>query len=155
MLLAICSAVVVFPHHLAPSMSTAPFPANLRCSRLSATLFLYIFSISFHHHDCCKDTNNLSNSPIWLKTVHPFGQYLFQHLANICSPTCPENAKDGKHFRRKNVKTALPGVYPPRTAKVKCLHGFLRVLFCTKGKIQCPPRKEMNRGPIKRRNEGW
>ena len=81
MLLAICSAVVVFPHHFAPSMSTAPFPANLRCSRLSATLFLYIFSISFHHHDCCKDTNNLSNSPIWPKTVRPFGQYLFQRLA--------------------------------------------------------------------------
>ena len=89
MLLAICSAVVVFPHHFAPSMSTAPFPANLRCSRLSATLFLYIFSISFHHHDCCKNTNNLSNSPIWPKTVRPFGQKLFAHLTNIYSSVWP------------------------------------------------------------------
>ena len=51
-----------------------------------------------------------------------------------------KKAGSGKHFRRKNAKKALPGVDPPRTAKVKCLHGFLRVLFCTKGKIQCPPK---------------
>jgi hypothetical protein len=36
-----CSAVVVFPHHLGPSISTAPLPANLRINILSAIRSLY------------------------------------------------------------------------------------------------------------------
>ncbi len=35
MLLASCFAVVVLPHHLGPSMSTAPFPSTLRLRMLS------------------------------------------------------------------------------------------------------------------------
>jgi len=40
MLLAKRDDVVVFPHHLAPSTSTAPLPSNLRSSKASTTLFL-------------------------------------------------------------------------------------------------------------------
>ena len=39
-LLAICSAVVVFPHHFAPSRRTAPFPASFLARSLSAILLL-------------------------------------------------------------------------------------------------------------------
>ena len=41
MLLACCSAVVVFPHHFGPSISTAPFEASLSANILSAILLLY------------------------------------------------------------------------------------------------------------------
>lgn len=40
-LLEICFAVVVLPHHFAPSKSTAPFPCNLRASNRSAIRGLY------------------------------------------------------------------------------------------------------------------
>ena len=39
-----CSAVVVLPHHLGPSIKTAPFPSSFRFSISSATLFLYFFT---------------------------------------------------------------------------------------------------------------
>ena len=45
-LAAICSAVVVFPHHLGPSMRTAPEDSNLSESIWSATRFLYSFIYS-------------------------------------------------------------------------------------------------------------
>ena len=35
-----CSAVVVFPHHLGPSITTAPLPSNFRFRISSAILFL-------------------------------------------------------------------------------------------------------------------
>ena len=40
-LLACCLAVVVLPHHLGPSINTAPLPANLRASSPSEILGLY------------------------------------------------------------------------------------------------------------------
>lgn len=43
MLAASCSAVVVFPHHFGPSISTAPLPSNFRIRISSAILFLYLF----------------------------------------------------------------------------------------------------------------
>lgn len=42
-LAASCSAVVVFPHHFGPSISTAPLPSNFRIRISSAILFLYLF----------------------------------------------------------------------------------------------------------------
>ena len=39
MLAATCSAVVVFPHHLGPSIRTAPFPSSFRFRMSSAILF--------------------------------------------------------------------------------------------------------------------
>ena len=44
-LLACCRAVVVLPHHFGPSINTAPLPASLRASSLSAILGLYILPI--------------------------------------------------------------------------------------------------------------
>lgn len=38
-----CEAVVVLPHHLGPSIKTAPFPASFLSRSLSAMRFLYIF----------------------------------------------------------------------------------------------------------------
>ena len=43
-LFACCSAVVVFPHHLAPSIKTAPLPLSLRSNILSAIQGRYIFN---------------------------------------------------------------------------------------------------------------
>ena len=40
MLAASCSAVVVLPHHLGPSISTAPLPSSFRIRISSAILFL-------------------------------------------------------------------------------------------------------------------
>ena len=57
--LAACrSAVVVFPHHFGPSISTAPFPLSLRSNNVSAILFLYcpIYSLSFRR----KNSKNFS-----------------------------------------------------------------------------------------------
>ncbi len=42
-LAACCSAVVVFPHHFAPSISTAPFRCKRACSISSTILRLYFF----------------------------------------------------------------------------------------------------------------
>lgn len=44
---ACCDAVVVLPHHLAPSISTAPIPERRRLSILSAILGLYSFLAIF------------------------------------------------------------------------------------------------------------
>ena len=45
-LAASCSAVVVLPHHLGPSIKTAPFLSNFRTKISSAILFLYFFMYS-------------------------------------------------------------------------------------------------------------
>ena len=46
-LCAICSAVVVLPHHLAPRMRTAPLPRSFRWSSWSAIRFLYAISVIY------------------------------------------------------------------------------------------------------------
>ena len=48
-----CSAVVVLPHHLGPSISTAPFPSSLRFRISSAILFLYFFIRKTSLHRYC------------------------------------------------------------------------------------------------------
>ena len=60
---AICSAVVVFPHHLAPSISMAPLPANLRINILSTTRCLYTFFI-LNFFVLCKVIQNPLNISI-------------------------------------------------------------------------------------------
>ena len=43
--LAICSAVVVLPHHFGPSIKTAPLPSSFSCRMESTTLFRYFFTL--------------------------------------------------------------------------------------------------------------
>ena len=85
-LLAICSAVVVFPHHFAPSISTAPLPANLRSKSPSAILFLYVFTILCIYFQGAKVQHLFHNSAIWPIFVRPFGRFSFTHLADFRPP---------------------------------------------------------------------
>ena len=54
-LAAMFSAVVVFPHHFAPWISTTPADSNCSFNSLSATLFLYFSIISTIDFLRCKD----------------------------------------------------------------------------------------------------
>ena len=64
-----------------------PFPANLRCSRPSAILFLYTFSIWSLLYSYNKDTKNLSRSPIWPIFIPELG-CLYQTRKVDCTEQC-------------------------------------------------------------------
>ena len=76
---ACCSAVVVLPHHLGPSIKTAPIPDSFRCNSLSAILGLYVFI------PICwlqgKDNTILQNYRLWLNKITCFGQNIYRHSA--------------------------------------------------------------------------
>ncbi len=84
-LFASCFAVVVLPHHLGPSMRTAPFPRTLRSRSLSAIRCLY-FAITFpfwpqRYSFYVKQTRKS-------KTFRSFVAHSFGRLWHICSVIC-------------------------------------------------------------------
>ena len=79
-LLAYCSAVVVFPHHLGPSIKIAPLLANFFASIWSAILCLYsIFQIFVDSHAKIQLFFNISS----------VGWILFPQLAEFCFLSWP------------------------------------------------------------------
>lgn len=76
-LFASCFAVVVLPHHLGPSINTAPLPRTLRSRILSAIRCLY-FAITFYFE--CKSTN--------FYLIYLIILYIFGRLWEIYSVVC-------------------------------------------------------------------
>ena len=73
-LAAICSAVVVLPHHLGPSIRTAPFPSSFLARISSAILFLYSFiSITSNFNPFIYSIHNFRENTI------PFGRLAEYH----------------------------------------------------------------------------
>ena len=89
MLLACCSAVVVFPHHFGPSISTAPFEASLSANILSAILLLYSIVLQL--------ISSYANVQIKIR-ISAVGTILFPQLARF-------------HFRSWRVFTSSVGVF--------------------------------------------
>ena len=100
-LAAICSAVVVLPHHLGPSIRTAPFPSSFLARISSAILFLYSFiSITSNFNPFIYSIHNFRENTIpfgrlaeyysgdWRKTVREIGETLFGKLAKSSAIYC-------------------------------------------------------------------
>ena len=80
---AYCSAVVVLPHHLGPSMSTAPLLANFLASTLSAIRCLYSIS-AILLIIIGKDTKDYSHFLSWPCFISSVGRVLLPQLAEFC-----------------------------------------------------------------------
>ena len=98
-LLAAWAAVVVFPHHLGPCISTAPAASNCSKSNWSAILNLYIefSSIIWLLLIRCKNTTFLLiykvfcifHSVSWLVFIPSVGRFSFRQLAGFHSVSWP------------------------------------------------------------------
>ena len=76
-LLAVCSAVVVFPHHFAPSISTAPFASNAFHGR---------YYIIFSHHTSIPLWNLAHfRCGTWRVFVVELGALLLWNVAHNCA----------------------------------------------------------------------
>ena len=84
-LFASCLAVVVLPHHLGPSMRTAPFPRTLRSRSLSAIRCLY-FTITLLFRP--QRYNFYGKPPKKIETFRLFETLLFGYLLVFCSVIC-------------------------------------------------------------------
>ena len=80
-LLAICFADVVFPHHLAPSINTAPLDSKCSSNTLSDTLWKYSFTVNPLNYALA--TYYFYRSSIWTIFIRLFGLILSEYLAFV------------------------------------------------------------------------
>ena len=71
------SAVLVFPHHLAPSINTAPDECNNCCNKLSLSLGRYLF-VAIR---ICIEKSKVVNILTLYKHISGFGAVLLPNLA--------------------------------------------------------------------------